>query len=56
VMLLADLMGGDAKTVLDLPGVRAGEPALLIGDNEKLRTLGWHPAMSLRQGLEEMIE
>ena len=56
VALLADLMGGDAKTVLDLPGGRPGEPPLLIGDNTKLKALGWERKIALREGFQAMID
>ncbi|NWJ41150.1 MAG: NAD(P)-dependent oxidoreductase [Geothrix sp.] len=52
---LARIMGADLQAVLDLSVRRPGEPPLLAGDNRKLRALGWHPQLSLTQGLERTI-
>lgn len=49
---LARLLDADPRVVLDLNGERPDEPLLLVGDNLKLKTLGWRPALSLVQGLE----
>ncbi|MFZ2302003.1 MAG: NAD(P)-dependent oxidoreductase [Gallionella sp.] len=49
---LAQLLDADPRAVLDLNGERPDEPLLLVGDNSKLKTLGWRPALSLVQGLE----
>ena len=49
---VARLLDADPRAVLDLSGARPGEPLLLVGDNSKLETLGWRPALSLVQGLE----
>lgn len=40
---LAAAAHGDACRVLDLATARPGEPELLVGDNAKLRALGWQP-------------
>jgi nucleoside-diphosphate-sugar epimerase len=40
-------------------GTSAGgkdEPQVLLGDNSKLRAIGWAPKVSLRQGLEQAYE
>jgi nucleoside-diphosphate-sugar epimerase len=41
VLRIAEALGGDARRVLDLPPSRLGEPEILLGDNQKLRSLGW---------------
>lgn len=52
---LAGLVGGDPAAILDLETARPGEPAMMAGDNNKLRDLGWSPRLSLRAGLEKML-
>ncbi|MFO7482864.1 NAD-dependent epimerase/dehydratase family protein [Oceanibaculum nanhaiense] len=56
VTLLAEMMGADPDAVLGLPGGRPGEPPLLIGDNTKLKALGWEKRTPLRTGLQGMID
>ncbi len=48
---LANLLDADAQIVLGLTTARPGEPPLLVGENLKIKTLGWQPALSLAQGL-----
>ena len=43
VLRIADALGGDVRRVLDLAPSRLGEPELLLGDNRKLKSLGWQP-------------
>ena len=52
---LARLLDADPQTVLGLTTERPGEPPLLVGENRKLKTLGWQPALSLAQGLERTV-
>ena len=52
---LARLLDADPQAVLCLSAERPGEPPLLVGENLKLKTLGWHPALSLAQGLERTV-
>ncbi|OGT10154.1 MAG: NAD-dependent epimerase [Gallionellales bacterium RIFCSPLOWO2_12_FULL_59_22] len=52
---LAQLLGADPQAVLDLTTDRPGEPPLLVGENLKLKTLGWQPALSLAQGLKQTV-
>jgi nucleoside-diphosphate-sugar epimerase len=52
---LARLLEADPQPVLELAGERPGEPLLLVGENLKLRTLGWAPALSLEQGLQQTL-
>lgn len=53
---LARIMAADPQALLDLSTGRPGEPPLLVGDNRKLRTLGWQPRLSLAQGLERTVQ
>lgn len=55
VQELAQLLNADPQTVLSLMTERSGEPPLLVGDNHKLKTLGWQPALSLAQGLQRTV-
>jgi len=52
---LARIMDADPQAVLGLSAGRPGEPPLLVGDNRKLRNLGWQPRLSLAQGLERTV-
>jgi len=52
---LAQLLDADAQAVLGLTTERPGEPPLLVGENLKLKTLDWRPALSLAQGLERTM-
>lgn len=52
VTSLASLLGADPEPVLALTTARQGEPSVLVGENQKLRMLGWRPALTLTQGLE----
>lgn len=55
VTTLASLMGSDPEPVLALTSERPGEPPLLVGENLKLKALGWRPALTLAQGLERAL-
>lgn len=52
---LARLLDADPQAVLDLTTERPGEPPLLVGENLKLKALGWQPMLSLAQGLEQSV-
>lgn len=52
VITLASLLEVDPAPVLTLTKERATEPAMLVGESLKLKTLGWRPALTLVQGLE----
>ncbi len=52
---LARLLDADPQAVLNLATGRPGEPPLLAGENLKLKALGWQPALSLAQGLEQSV-
>ena len=55
VTTLASLLRADPETVLALTTERPGEPSLLVGENLKLKALGWRPALTLAQGLERTL-
>ncbi|HPU52483.1 MAG TPA: NAD(P)-dependent oxidoreductase [Burkholderiaceae bacterium] len=53
---LAVQLGADPDRVLSLPAPpRRGEPALLVGESQRLQALGWQPRHSLRSALAETI-
>ena len=49
VRLVADVCAADPRLVLELCTERPGEPHMLVGDNQKLKSLGWQPTQSLAQ-------
>ena len=55
VQELARLLNADPQAVLSLTTERSGESTLLVGENRKLKTLGWQPALALAQGLERTV-
>jgi nucleoside-diphosphate-sugar epimerase len=55
VETLAHLMGGSPLPLLELAVNRPHEHRFLIGNNDKLTSLGWSQALSLEKGLEMVI-
>jgi len=55
VTTLASLLGADPAPVLALTPECPGEPPLIVGENLKLKALGWQPALTLAQGLERTL-
>lgn len=55
VRMVARLLDADPNIVLDLASERLGEPPLLVGESLKLKALGWQPALSLTEGLEQTV-
>lgn len=51
VKMIAELMVADPTPVLSLATSRPGEPTHLVGDNNRIKSLGWHPKLTLREGL-----
>lgn len=51
VTTLASLMKENPEPVLAMSGERNNEPPVLIGENLKLKSLGWRPALNLKEGL-----
>jgi len=52
---LARLLDADPHVVLRLTSGRQGEPHLLVGENLKLKALGWQPALTLAEGLKRTV-
>lgn len=53
---LARLLNASAAPVLDLAATLPSAPPLLVGDNRKLKALGWQPRLTLSLGLELATE
>ena len=56
VYKIATLLNVNPKTILDLTTDRPGEPSLLVGENFKLKSLGWKPEYTLDEGLEKVVK
>ena len=56
VTTLAALLCADPDPVLTLTAERLGGPPLLVGENLKLKALGWQPNLTLTQGLERTLQ
>lgn len=55
VATLAELLSADPEPVFSLSSERLDEPVLLVGENLKLKNLGWKPKLTVRQGFECLI-
>jgi nucleoside-diphosphate-sugar epimerase len=55
VNYIASLYKSDPSIILNSKSTRLGEPHLLVGDNKKLKALGWSPKISLEQGLSTYL-
>lgn len=55
VQEIARIMDVDPLPVLELTKTHSDELPFLVGENIKLRALGWQPRLSLAQGLERSI-
>lgn len=55
VTKLANLLNVDAKIVFNTPIRRATGPKILVGDNSKLKAIGWEPSLTLEQGFERVL-
>lgn len=55
VTTLASLLDADPEPLLALTIERPGEPTLLVGENLKLKALGWRPGFTLSHGLQRTI-
>ena len=51
VRTLASALNADPSPILNLAAERQGEPRLVVGENARLRALGWRPRHSLADGL-----
>jgi nucleoside-diphosphate-sugar epimerase len=56
VRVLAQLLGADPQPLMDLAAERPGEPSSLVGENLKLKALGWRPRLSLAEGLTRTLD
>jgi nucleoside-diphosphate-sugar epimerase len=52
---IASLFKSDPNIILRLKSERLGEPHLLVGDNQKLRSIGWSQKIGLEQGLTSYL-
>lgn len=52
---LARLLDADPQPVLTLNTQRPGEPPLLVGENLKLKQLGWKPKLTLTEALGRTV-
>jgi len=52
---LARQLNSDARNILSLPCRRQQEPPLVVGENTKLKALGWRPKVALLAGLAQSI-
>lgn len=55
VTTLASLLDADPEPLLALTTERPSEPPLLVGENLKLKALGWRPGFTLSLGLQRTI-
>lgn len=55
VRMLAQLCAADPGPVLELATARPDEPHLLVGEVHRLHATGWHPSLTLQQGLERLV-
>ena len=53
---LISLMNENPEPVLALSKERQDEPAVLIGENLKLKALGWRPTLDLEEGLQLTLQ
>lgn len=53
---LVDLSGTRARVEVDPARVRPVDVPLLLGDNARLRALGWAPSIPFRQTLSDLLE
>jgi GDP-4-dehydro-6-deoxy-D-mannose reductase len=56
VDLLVDLSGTRTRVEVDAERVRPVDVPLLLGDNTRLRALGWAPEIPFRQTLADLLE
>ena len=53
VAKVAGMLQKDASKVLNLSTARKGDPRFLVGNNEKLKALGWSPQKEIDDGLRD---
>lgn len=56
VRTVASLCNQSPDRVLSMKSNRVGEPALLVGDNQKLKKLGWKQKVSFENGVQDYLK
>jgi nucleoside-diphosphate-sugar epimerase len=56
VEMLARQLHASPDPILELPSSRVNEAMLVVGDNARLRSLGWKPQLSMSEGLLRTIQ
>jgi len=56
VRILAEKMEVSCDTLLGIPSARPAEPSFLVGNNDRLRKLGWNKRVVLQEGLEDFLQ
>ena len=56
VKLIAAEFNADHSAVLKLPSSRSSDPAMLLGNNERLRSIGWSMEGTLKKCLQQTVE
>ena len=56
VKTAASLCNQSPDKVLSMKSNRVGDPVLLIGDNQKLKNLGWEQKVSFENGTQDYFE
>lgn len=51
VRLIASMVNGDSRIILDLSSERPSEPEMLIGDSRKLKALGWQATHAMTDNI-----
>jgi nucleoside-diphosphate-sugar epimerase len=55
VSTMAQLMSSEFTEILNMAPVRTAEPIFLVGNNDRLKNLGWHKTISLVDGLKDFL-
>lgn len=55
VIRVAELLRVDPAPILNKSPDPQSNPVLVVGDNRKLRSLGWHPSLDASQGLRKAL-
>ena len=56
VELIAAEFNADPSAVLNLPSSRSSDPAMLLGNNQRLRSIGWSMEGSLKKCLQQTVK
>lgn len=56
VELIAAELHADPSVVLKLPSSRSSDPTMLLGNNQRLRSIGWSMESSLKKCLQQTIK